>query len=190
MQELSQLGTPQELSPSQDLTRVEFATVMRGYDKDEVDTFLHELAAEHERLVAELTEARKTAEKAHRELGEDIGDLLQHAKDISESMVKKAEEEAAVIKEKARRASEQAAVRAGERAQEVIKEAEGEAATRIAAADRKVKELISTERAIRARLGDLRSTLEAIGKDLVTAENFPSIEARSPAMATVSHLDA
>ena len=187
---MQDLSTSHEVSSSQDLTRVEFATVMRGYDKDEVDTFLHELAAEHERLVAELTDARKTAEKAHRELGEDIGDLLQHAKDISENMVKKAEEEAAVIKEKARRASEQAAARAAERAQEVIKEADGEAASRIAAADRKIQELIVSEKAIRARLAELRSTLESIGKDLVTVEKSPEIGARGPAMATVSQLEA
>ena len=190
MQELSELSASQELSTSQDLTRVEFATVMRGYDKDEVDTFLRELAAEHERLVTELTDARKTAEKAHRELGEDIGDLLQHAKDISENMTKKAEEEAAVIKEKARRAAEQAAARTAEKAQELILDAEGEAARRISAAERKVQELVSAEREIRARLADLRSTLESIGKDLVTAENFPEIELRAPAIATVSQLEA
>ena len=163
-------------SPAQNLARVEFATAMRGYDKDEVDTFLRELADEHNRLVTELAEAKRTAEKAHLELGEEIGDLLQHAKDVSDQMVKKAEEHTAEIKEKTRRAAERTMAEAERKAAELRRTAEADAVARIRDAQQKVHSLEETEQEIRAHLRALKTTVDSLGQQIDATEATPSIE--------------
>lgn len=167
----------QEEQPiSQDLTRVEFATAMRGYDKDEVDTFLQELAAEQNRLVAELAQTQRTAEKAHQELGEEMGDLLQHAKDVAAGMVKKGEEQAAEIKEKARRAAERVLAEAERRGDELRRAAEGDAVARVRTAQEKVRTLQGAEQGVREQLQTLRSTLASLDRQVEEAAHAPAID--------------
>ena len=166
----------EEQPTSQDLTRVEFATAMRGYDKDEVDAFLQELASEQNRLTAELDQARRTAEKAHLELGEEMGDLLQHAKDVAEGVVKKGEERAAEIKEKARRAAEKVLAEAERRDAELRRTAEAEAVTRIRAAQDQVRELQQIERGVREQLQALRTTLASLDRQVEEASAAPVID--------------
>ena len=163
-------------STSQNLARVEFATAMRGYDKDEVDTFLSELAEEHNRLVLDLAAAKRSAEKAHTELGEEIGDLLQHAKDVSDQLIKKAEEQAAELKEKTRRAADRALAEAERRAAELRRGAEAEAVNRIREAQSKVRALQETEREIRAHLHALKNTIGSLTQQIEEVQVTPTIE--------------
>lgn len=166
----------QEQIDSQDLARVEFATAMRGYEKDEVDAFLRELAEEQVRLHEELTTARRTAEKAHLELGEEMGDLLQHAKDVAAAMVKKGEEQAAEIKEKARRAGERTMAEAERKGGELRRAAEAESVARIRAAQEKVRSLQQIEKDVRTQLQTLRSTLASLDRQVEDASEAPSID--------------
>jgi DivIVA domain-containing protein len=167
----------EELIPaSQDLARVEFATAMRGYDKDEVDTFLRELAEEQNRLVTELETAKRSAEKAHLELGEEIGDLLQHAKDVADQMVKKAEEQAAEIKEKTRRAADRTVAEAERRAEDLRRASENSAVTRIREAQEKVSSLETVEKEIRNHLYSLRKTIASLDEQLQTTQAESPIE--------------
>ena len=166
----------QDKPNSQDLTRVEFATAMRGYDKDEVDAFLQELAAEQNRIVAELAQAQKTAEKAHQELGEEMGDLLQHAKDVSAGMIKKGEEQAAEIKEKARRAAERVLAEAERKGEELRRAAETDAVARIRNAQEQVRSLQQVEAGVREQMQDLRSTLASLDRQVEEASQKPAID--------------
>ncbi len=159
-----------------DLERVEFATSIRGYDKDEVDTFMRELAEEHNRLVAELAAVKRSAEKAYVELGEEIGDLLQHAKDVADQMRKKAEEDAATIKEKARRAAEKTTSEATRRAEDLRRAAEADAVGRLRDAQEKVRLLQETEKQIRTRLYSVRMTVQTLAEQIEAAEAKPEVE--------------
>ena len=161
---------------AQQLARVEFATAMRGYDKDEVDTFLRELADEHDRLLTDLAAARRSAEKAHLELGEEIGELLQHAKDIADGMIKKAGEEAASIKETARRNAEKLLSNANRRSEEVTRAAEQAALTRVRGAQQKVASLKETETEVRAHLSALRHTVRTVQEQLEKADAQPAVQ--------------
>jgi DivIVA domain-containing protein len=137
------------------LEHVEFSTAIRGYDKDEVDTFLRELAAEHNRMMAELVEAQKNAEKAHLEMGEEIGDLLQHAKDVADQMIKRAEEEAAAITEGARRA----------------------AARTASEALRRTDHLRGAEKEIRARIRMMAETIQSLNIQITDMDSTSETEA-------------
>lgn len=149
-------------SSAQDLERVEFATAIRGYDKDEVDTFLRELAVEHNRIAAELSAAKKSADKSYVEMGEEIGDILQHTRDVADQMIKSAEEEAAGIKERARRAAEQTATEAARRADR-LKEAEQEIRTRI-------RMMAETIQSLTVQIVEMDSTSEAEASKAETGE--------------------
>lgn len=165
-----------EVSESQDLTKVEFATALRGYDKEEVDTFLRELADEHNRLLTELATTKRSAEKAYQEMGEEIGDLLQHAKDVADQMRKKAEEEAANTKETARRAAERTVAEAENKADSLRRAAESDAIVRVREAQQKVSSLQDTEQQVRTRLYSLRMTIETLGEQIQGAEANPEVQ--------------
>lgn len=166
----------QEPSSGPDLARVEFATSMRGYDKEEVDTFLRELAEEHNRLIGELASARRSAEKAHLELGEEIGELLQHAKDVADQLVKKAEEEAAATTEKARRDAERTTLDAQQRAEELRRASETDALKRLRDAQEKVAALQVTENQVRTRMYTLRQSVVSLAEQIEEVEDRPVID--------------
>lgn len=165
----SRQGYSVEVSTSRQGYNVEFSTALRGYDKDEVDTFLRELAEEQDRLITQLTAARRRAEKAHLELGEEMGELLQHAKDIAENVVKKAGEEAAVAMEKARRNAEATVAGARRRAEDLNQAAETATVTRVRDAQQQVTVLQKMEAEVRARLASLQQTVRALDVDIERA---------------------
>jgi cell division initiation protein len=165
---------PEETSVP-DLARVEFSTAMRGYEKDEVDTFLRELAQEHNRVVVELAAAQRSAEKAHLELGEEIGELLQHAKDVADGMLKKATEEAAATKEVARRKAEQVGADAQRKADQLVAAAEADALARVRDAQQKVRALQETEAEVRARLQGLQETVRGLGEQIAKSASQPEV---------------
>jgi cell division initiation protein len=165
---------PEETSVP-DLARVEFSTAMRGYEKDEVDTFLRELAQEHNRVVVELAAAQRSAEKAHLELGEEIGELLQHAKDVADGMLKKAKEEAAATKEVARRKAEQVGADARRKADQLVAAAEAAALARVRDAQQKVRTLQETEAEVRARLQGLHETVRGLGEQIAKSASQPEV---------------
>jgi DivIVA domain-containing protein len=161
-------------SSAQGLERVQFATAIRGYDKDEVDTFLRELATEHNRMMAELVAAQKNAENVYLEMGEEIGDILQHAKDVADQMIKRAEEEAAVITEQARRAAAKTASEAARRADQ-LKEADQEIRARISLMAETIQSLslqiadMDSASETEATANDETSEIAALTKEVTTS---------------------
>src|SRR5918992_594028 len=76
----------ESVSPDQ-IERATFGMTLRGYDRDEVDIFLR-------RVADELRESQRLrSEKLYENLGDEIGTLLQHAKDNADAMTKQAEED-------------------------------------------------------------------------------------------------
>jgi DivIVA domain-containing protein len=163
-------------SSAEGLERVEFATAIRGYDKHEVDTFLRELAAEHNRMMAELDAARNSAEKSYLEMGEEVGDLLQHARDTADQIMKLAEEESAAIKDGARRAAEKTASEAARHADEVRSAAETSALRKIREAQDKLRQLKAAEQEVRARMRTIAETIHSLSIQIADIESTTEID--------------
>lgn len=162
------------LSP-QDIEKADFAIAMRGYDREEVDGFLRAMAQEQRTLLEELTTAKRGAEQSYLALGDEIGGLLQHAKDVADDMVKKADEEAARLLDDARQAAERTTSESEQRAAEIRAEAQKDAAECVADATEKVSALQESERDARERLHSLRTLLQSLGNDIEQAEAKPLI---------------
>ena len=79
-----------ELTP-EDIETASFTVAIRGYDKQEVEAFLAD-TADHVRV---LTEASGTA---YVDLGEEMGELLQHARNSADEMTTRAQEEATALR--------------------------------------------------------------------------------------------
>jgi DivIVA domain-containing protein len=182
----------ESVSPDQ-IEKAAFGTALRGYDRDEVDIFLR-------RVADELRESQKLrSERLYENLGDEIGTLLQHAKDNADAMTKQAEEDSARIRADAEAASREmradaerdaAATRAqadGD-AQRMRADAEQDAATtrreadqdatqRIREAEARVAELQEAEDSLRDKLAMLRSDLEGLTEGLRRLEH-PADEIR------------
>lgn len=82
----------------QEIETKEFFVALRGYDRDEVDAYLKEIAEEHRRVVAEL-EARLAAQPVESEdplehLGANITNVLRTAKESAATILSEAERDA------------------------------------------------------------------------------------------------
>jgi len=81
---------PAELTP-EDIETASFTVGIRGYDKQEVEAFLAEIA-DHVRVLTE------TSSSAYVDLGEEMGELLQHARNSADEMTARAQEEATALR--------------------------------------------------------------------------------------------
>lgn len=93
-----------------------FATKMRGYDPDEVDAFLAQVAAT-------LRQHKDTAERAYQVVGEELGDLLQQARDRADAMLAAAEKEAAKVTTAAEKEATEVTAAAAEAAEKTREKA-------------------------------------------------------------------
>jgi cell division initiation protein len=143
----------------------EFSTSLRGYDKEEVDAFLSTLAAE----IREYQ--RASSEQLYQNLGEEMGALLQHAKDSGDAMRKEAEEDAAAARHAAETDAQRTRADAEHKASETRAAAEADATERIKEAEERVRELEVLEREGRERLRLLRAEIEALATHLGTLES-------------------
>jgi DivIVA domain-containing protein len=176
----------ESVSPDQ-IEKATFGTALRGYDRDEVDIFLR-------RVADELRESQKLrSERLYENLGDEIGALLQHAKDNADAMTKQAEEDSARIRADAEAASREMRAEAENEATEKRAEAENDAqrtrsdadqdaattrsdadrdaTQRINEAEAKVAELQEAEDSLRAKLAMLRTDLEVLTDQLRRLEH-------------------
>jgi len=77
--------TPEEIETAS------FTIGLRGYDKQEVEDYLVAVA-DHIRLISDVSRS------AYVDLGEEMGDLLQHARDSADEMTRTAQEEATALR--------------------------------------------------------------------------------------------
>lgn len=79
-----------ELTP-EEIETASFTIGLRGYDKQEVEDYLVAVA-DHIRLISDVSRS------AYVDLGEEMGELLQHARDSADEMTLKAQEEATALR--------------------------------------------------------------------------------------------
>jgi cell division initiation protein len=168
--------TPEEIKGA------DFTIGLRGYDRREVDEFLQEVAAEVSRL-------KESSERSYQTVGEELGQLLQQARDVADKVVSDAQAEAAALvqdaakevaglREEADAYAKQVRLEADGEAAATRAEADQEAAQRISSADDKVRELGIAEAETRQRIRALRVELEEVAKSLLqlAPEGSPPVE--------------
>lgn len=79
-----------ELTP-EEIEQASFTIGLRGYDKQEVESFLADVADQ-------LRGLRDMSANTYVDLGEEMGELLQHARDTADEMTRKAEEKATALR--------------------------------------------------------------------------------------------
>jgi len=164
-------GVWNSITPDE-LEKATFSTSFRGYSTDEVDAFLQSAAEGMRMALKEITE------RAYERLGEDVGGLLQHAKDVADEMLKKAEEQSNTMRADAERDTAQARREAESDARETRAVAESEASERTAQADAEVRRLRAIETETRDRISQLRLQLTAVADQLErlgTAQTEPEV---------------
>ena len=153
-----------QFSSPEEIANASFSIGLRGYDRGEVDAFLV--------AVGDYVRALQQGDqdKPYKSLGEEIGDLLQHAKDAAEGLARKAEEEAEALLDQASTDAWRAKKEAEEDANKLRTAAQREALEAEKQAEGKIKELEEVEREVRHRIHVLRSELVAITDELHTLE--------------------
>ena len=154
---------------------MEFTTTLRGYDKDEVESFLREIAEDIRDL------QRDAEQKPYLSLGDEIGALLQHARDSAEKItadaqqqaegaLAEAQREAAAVLADARASADQIEEAARDHAHEMEREAERSSNARVAEAEVSVERLKEVEVTVRGRVRDMRAELDIITTQLAAIE--------------------
>jgi DivIVA domain-containing protein len=151
-----------ETLSAKDITRSDFTVSRRGYDRDEVDSFLRTVADEHSRLLDELSSSQRNADKPYKSFGADVGELLQHAKDSADRLRRTAEEEADRRLRDAKNAATETRERAEHDAQQIRGSAERDASERIKEAEERVALLTEAETEARDMLRDIRAEIAAV----------------------------
>jgi DivIVA domain-containing protein len=149
-----------------------FSSVRRGYDKEEVDSYLRSLAEEIRAYQAE------SAERLYQNLGEEMGGLLQHARDSADGMLKEAEEQAAATRHTAEQEGNETRAEAQRQADEIKAAAEADAADRIRVANDRVQYLEGVETEARARLVALRREVESVVTQLSSLDAMQTGKAK------------
>ena len=151
-----------ELTP-EDIETASFTIAIRGYDKQEVEAFLADIA-DHVRVLAEASGS------AYVDLGEEMGELLQHARNSADEMTTRAQEEATAVRAQVdaeiadkRREADEYVRRSNEDITDEIKQmregAEEQARAIIEDAQRRIVTLQSEEVEARERIRGLRMQL-------------------------------
>lgn len=135
------------VSPEQ-IAEKAFPTRVMGYDRDEVEAFLTEVAAAHVEALEEIDQLRELLENPDELLGEEVREVLHRARAAAEAM-----------RAEAGRALEEARGSAHREAAEILASAHEDARTVVEDAERRVELLRETEQKLQQRLEDaIRST--------------------------------
>jgi DivIVA domain-containing protein len=110
----------------EDIEGREFFMGLRGYDREEVDAFLGQVAAELRQAQAEIAALRTRVDGGdpYGQVGIDVTAILRTANETAEAIVTNAHEEAAGIRGRAEAAAEQVRGSAEEHAARILGEAE------------------------------------------------------------------
>ena len=183
------------LSPEEIKSR-DFLVALRGYDKHEVEAFLHEIADQYAELMAELALARQggtsaspSAADPFADLGDHVASVMRAATEAAEQRQSDSEREAASIRTAAREEAEHAAAEARlelDAASELRAEAEREAAHLRATAREEVERIRNEARQVLRQAQDAREAAEQEAAELREAALRHGQEMRDRAEQTVS----
>jgi DivIVA domain-containing protein len=82
----------------QEILSRDFTFRKNGYDNEQVDRFLEQVATSYQELLDEVQRHRRSGDKPYEALGEEVGRVLQTAKDVADELRKKAQDEAVSIR--------------------------------------------------------------------------------------------
>ena len=139
-----------------DLRQLRFRTVMRGYDRGEVQAFLLEVADDYENALRETDKLRQDVAKLDAVLGEHRGQE-RNLRNTLLTAQKLAEE----IKEQAQRESDL-----------ILKEAEGRADLLLQKAQMRIEEVQREIDNLRMRRREVENDIEAMVRTLTTTLEF------------------
>jgi DivIVA domain-containing protein len=168
---------------AEEIERADFSIGLRGYDRDEVEAFLRDVAGQQRRLLEEVEASRRRSDKPYHVFGSDVGELLQHAKDSADALRRKAEEDAADIRQQAKKAAAATREKVEQDAQAARKASEYEAGERIKAAEHRVAQLRAEEARARENLRGVRAELSSVTARLLDVERSLDGHAPNPADA-------
>jgi DivIVA domain-containing protein len=146
-----------------EIEKASFATGFRGYEPEEVHAYLHQIA---EQVRSALKEAQ---ESSYENLGEDIGRLLQNAKNTADEIVTKAQEKANQADADSQRNATRMRQEAEEVANQMRQKIQREKAQRVKEAEAEIARLSDTEKEARERIDTLRTELEDVMGRLASA---------------------
>ena len=107
-----------------DIEQKDFLVTIRGYDKDEVRAFLNAIAADYEMALSRAREAEESKDKPYEALGNELGHVLQAAKDSADQLRKRAEKEVVAIRQRTEQEAIQIREATNQAAQKLRQEAE------------------------------------------------------------------
>jgi DivIVA domain-containing protein len=159
----------------------DFLVTLRGYDKDEVRAFLQAVSADYKAALESSRSAGAVSGDAFASLGQEVGHVLQTAKESAEAVRRKADEEAGALRARAEQEASGVRDAAGKAAKRLTEEAEQyaigvrasadrDATERIRETTRRVERLQTTEAKLRQRLYSLETMLHAIRQDIESAQ--------------------
>ena len=182
------------LSPDEIKSR-DFLVALRGYDKDEVETFLHEVADQYAELMAELALARQGATSASpsaadpfADLGDHVASVMRAATEAANQRQSDSEREAAAVRTAAREQAEHAVAEARlelDAASRLRAEAEREAAHLRATAREEVERIRDEARQVLNQAQHTRETVEREAAELRESALRHGQEVRDEAERTV-----
>jgi cell division initiation protein len=157
----------------EDIHGRDFLVGLRGYDKEEVRSFLAEVAAEHAALLAEVGRAKAAPQApAHDDfenLGASVASILRAAKESASEITADAEQHAAAIRSEAEGIRERAIAESDRimtEARERAAAMESELEQQVAQGIQEASERASSLRARLLEAGDeLQLALHALGGD-------------------------
>ncbi len=154
--------------------------IFRGYDKDEVNAFLHTLSQAWERLLQEnrekstrLEQAEKDVEKV-REVEGSLFRTLRTAEDTSSEIVNKAQRTAQEMQQEAERQRQEIIEEAHQRADTMVRDAEARAEAIVRGVRGRVEQLKQEAAEVESRRQYVLTQLQELAEQIVQqVENAP-----------------
>lgn len=162
------------LSPEEIKNR-DFLVALRGYDKDEVISFLHEVASQYADLMAEAALARQNgpsgapAVDPFADLGDHVASVMRAATEAADQRQRESEQEAASVRQAAREEAQHAAAEARlelDAASELRADAEREAAKLRSAAQEEAEQVRREARQVLDQALEARAAVEREAAEL------------------------
>jgi len=131
-----------------DIHKKEFRRVFRGYDEEQVDSFLDQVIMDYEKLYRdnqELKERLKRTEGSmaqYQEMEEVLKNTLVMAQKNADELRKNTESEVQLMMEKAREKAYRTVNRAEQEAREILSRAEQQASKLVSEAEKRVRQLL------------------------------------------------
>ena len=165
-----------------EIRQKEFERHFRGYDKDEVNAFLHTLSQAWERLLQEnreksarLEQAEKDVEKV-REVEGSLFRTLRTAEDTSSEIVNKAQRAAEEMQQEAERQRQEIIEEAHQRANAMVRDAEAQAEAIVRGVHERVAQLKQEATEVEGRRRYALTQLQELAQQIMQqVENAPPL---------------